>query len=55
MKKQKKLLVLGGTMSTLDVVKTAKHMGIEVTVADYLEDGIAKKEADHAAIISTRQ
>ena len=53
MKKQKKLLVLGGTMSTLDVVKTAKHMGIEVTVADYLEDGIAKKEADHAAIIST--
>lgn len=53
MKMKKRLLVLGGTRSTYEVVKTAKRMGIDVTVTDNLEGGIAKQEADHVIAIST--
>lgn len=53
MKKQKKLLILGGTLSTLDIVRTAKEMGVEVTVADNLDGGIAKSLADYVISIST--
>ena len=49
----KKLLVLGGTLSTYDVVRTAKEMGIYVVVTDYLKDGISKQEADETAYVST--
>ena len=49
----KKLLVLGGTLSTLDVVKTAKKMGIHVTITDNLNDGVAKKYADTVIKYST--
>lgn len=53
MNKRKKLLVLGGTLSTLDIVRTARQMGIEVTVTDNLDGGIAKSFADHVISIST--
>lgn len=49
----KRLLVLGGTLSTYDVVKTAKEMGIYVIVADYLEGGPAKEIADETVLVST--
>lgn len=49
----KRLLVLGGTLSTYDVVKTAKRMGLYVIVADYLEDGISKSIADETVLLST--
>lgn len=51
--KNKRLLVLGGTLSTYDVVKTAKKMGMHVTVTDYLKEGISKSIADDTALIST--
>lgn len=49
----KRLLVLGGTLSTYDVVMTAKKMGLYVIVADYLEDGVSKELADEKILIST--
>lgn len=48
-----KLLVLGGTSASLDVVRTAKEMGIYVIVADDQDKGIAKEFADEVAKIST--
>ena len=51
--KGKRLLVLGGTYSTLDVVQTAKKMGIHTIVTDYLPHGDAKDCADEQAMIST--
>ncbi len=50
---KKKLLVLGGTRSTLDIVKTAKEMGYEVIVTDNLQGGEAKDMADYSVQIST--
>lgn len=49
----KKLLVLGGTVSTYDVVRHAKKLGAYVIVTDYLTDGISKSIADESAMIST--
>ena len=49
----KKLLVLGGTLSSYDVVKTAKEMGLHVIVADYLEYGVSKEIADEKILLST--
>lgn len=49
----KRLLVLGGTVSTYDVVLHAKQRGAYVIVTDYLADGEAKKIADETAMIST--
>ena len=51
--KGKRLLVLGGTYSTLDVVKAAKAMGIHTIVTDYLSGGEAKELADEQAMVST--
>lgn len=50
---KKRLLVLGGTRSTLDVVKCAKSLGYEVIVTDNLQNGIAKEFADQCISIST--
>ena len=52
---KKRLLILGGTHASLDAVKTAREMGIHVTVADDAptEERIAKQEADAAVRIST--
>lgn len=51
--KEKKLIVLGGTSASLDVVRIAKKMGIYTIVIDDQEDGVAKKIADEARMIST--
>ncbi len=49
----KRLLVLGGTSATLDLVKNAKEMGVVTIVTDYLEGGVAKEIADETAAVST--
>lgn len=49
----KRLLVLGGTVSTYDVVCHAKKMGVYVLVTDYLEHGVAKEIADEQCMVST--
>ncbi len=50
---QKKLLVLGGTSASLDVVRVAKSMGVYTLVADDLPGGVSKTIADRAVQIST--
>ena len=42
----KKLLILGGTSASLDLVKNAKEMGVYTIVVDDREGGVAKKIAD---------
>lgn len=51
--KNKKLLMLGTTVSSCDIVKYAKSEGAYTIVADYLEDSAAKKIADKSYNIST--
>lgn len=51
--KGKRLLVLGGTISTYEIVLHAKRRGVYVIVTDYLPSGIAKRIADETAMIST--
>lgn len=51
--KGKRLLVLGGTTASLDVVKIAKQMGIYTIVTDDCPDRVAKKIADESAMVST--
>lgn len=52
---KKKLLVLGGTYASLDVVKTAKKIGAYVIIADEApqNEGSAKPFADECVRIST--
>ena len=49
----KKLLVLGGTTASLDLVRNAKEMGIYTIVTDMETDGVAKRIADETAMVST--
>ncbi len=49
----KKLLVLGGTTASYDLVKNAKDMGVYTIVTDDCEDRISKKIADESALVST--
>lgn len=49
----KKLLILGGTSASLDLVRTAKAMGLYVIVTDNSDGGVAKALADETACIST--
>ncbi len=49
----KKLLILGGTSASLDLVKNAKAMGIYTIVTDDYETGVAKEIADETARVST--
>lgn len=51
--KGKKLLVLGGIALSCEIVRTAKAMGIETLVTDYLPDSPAKRIADRAFMVST--
>lgn len=51
--KGKKILILGGTAATLDLVKNAKSMGLYTVVTDYLKGGAAKEIADETADVST--
>jgi len=50
---QKRLLVLGGTSASLDLVKNAKDMGIYTIVTDDNDTGVAKEIADEVAKVST--
>lgn len=49
----KRLLVLGGTAASYDLVVMAKSMGVYTIVADDRESGVAKDIADEKVIIST--
>lgn len=49
----KKLLILGGTSASLDVVRIAKDMGVYTIVTDDRPSGVSKNEADEAYMIST--
>lgn len=49
----KKLLILGGTSATLDLVKNARAMGVYTIVTDNLDGGVAKELADEVAGVST--
>lgn len=49
----KRLLVLGGTDATCDLVRAARKMGIYTVVTDYLPSGPAKQLADETALVST--
>ena len=49
----KKLLVLGGSNATLDVVKLAKAMGIYTVAVDDRQTGSAKEIADESYLLST--
>lgn len=51
--KGKKLLVLGGTSSTLELVKEAQKLGVHVTVVDDSETGVSKEIANESYIVST--
>ncbi len=53
MKAKNRLLVLGGTSASLDVVTTAKSMGIYTIVTDDQSKGVAKEVADESVKVST--
>ena len=48
-----KLLVLGGTRMSCEIIKAAKKLGVRVVVTDYLADSPGKKLADEHHMIST--
>ncbi len=49
----KKLLILGGTLLSCEIIKQAKKQGAFIVVTDYLEDSPGKKIADKSFLIST--
>lgn len=49
----KKLIILGGTSASYDLVRNAKEMGIYTIVTDPNETGVAKEIADETAMVST--
>ncbi|NLY76518.1 MAG: ATP-grasp domain-containing protein [Tissierellia bacterium] len=51
--KDKKILVLGGTALSCEIIKQAKKQSAYVIVTDYLEDSPGKKIADKSFMIST--
>ena len=51
--KGKRLLILGGTSASYDLVRNAQAMGIYTIVTDDGENRVAKKIADDTAMVST--
>lgn len=51
--KKTKLLILGGTSASYDIVKTAKDLGFQTIVTDMEKGGPAKEIADESLQIST--
>ena len=49
----KRLLILGGTVASYDLVKLAQEMGVHTVVADDRQHGAAKDIADEKVLIST--
>lgn len=50
---QKKLIVLGGSAASLDIVKNAKKLGIYTIVTDNNPNSVVKEIADEKAMVST--
>ena len=48
----KKILVLGHAISTVDIIKYCRQMGVYTIVADYLEDTSEKRAADESLLIN---
>jgi biotin carboxylase len=53
--KGKKLLLLGSSTSTVEIINYAKEMGVYTIVADYLNESPAKAVADESLLISTAE
>jgi biotin carboxylase len=51
--RRKNLLILGGTNLSCEIIKSAKKLGVNVIVTDYLEDSPGKKIADKSYMVST--
>lgn len=51
--RNKKLLILGGTKISMEIVRSARKLGATVYVTDYLENSPAKKVADNSFMVST--
>ena len=51
--KGKRLLILGGTSASYDLVRNAKAMGIYTIVTDNNQTGVSKEIADDTAMVST--
>lgn len=51
--KGKKLLILGGTALSCEIIKQAKKQGVYVLVTDYLKNSPGKKIADKSFMVST--
>lgn len=51
--KGKKLLILGGTYPSCEIIKQAKKQGVYVLVTDYLEESPGKRIADKSFMVST--
>ncbi len=51
--KGKKLLVIGGSSASLDIIKNAHEMGVYVIVADMSDNGVGYKMADEGVLVST--
>lgn len=51
--KGKRLLILGGTSASYDLVRNAKEMGIYTIVTDPNQTGVSKEIADETAFVST--
>ena len=52
MNAKKKLLILGGTSISREIVYAAREIGLEVYVTDYLEDSPCKSIADKSFMVS---
>lgn len=51
--RQKKLIILGGTSASYDLVRNAKEMGIYTIVTDPNDTGVSKDIADETAKVNT--
>ena len=49
---KKKILILGGTNFSCEIVNTAHKLNMEVYVTDYYADSPAKSIADHSFMVS---
>lgn len=49
----KKLLLLGGSAQQVIAIKTAKRLGCETILCDYLPDNPGRCEADRFYLVST--
>ncbi|MBQ3053600.1 MAG: ATP-grasp domain-containing protein [Clostridia bacterium] len=51
--KGKRLLVLGGSSASVDIIKNARQMGVYIVVADMSDKGEGYKMADEGVLVST--